>query len=555
KKLEVSDRWLKLKDGTWHNLFQDAAKKYSEKEAIVFRDQRMTFGELLGKATELAKGLYDIGVRPKDHVALWMSNRPEWVVCRYGINMLGAVMIPLNTRYKAEELEYVLSQSDARVLLMEDKFFGRIDAMGILRGLCPELDNAKSKIPSLTRFPLLRGIICLGDSNNGCFTWDEAFQSGKKIADSDIKFELQNDDLIHIIYTSGTTGFPKGVMIANSNFISVICINAELDRFEQGDRFLVSLPLFGNIGLVTHSQTLFQGATTVLTDRYDVNSTLEILDREKITHTVFIPTMLVDILAHPDLDKYDLSSMKNAAVGGAYCPASLIREVKEKLGWNLTGGYGLVEASGLSTMVPVGDTPEHIEKTVGLPMPHCELTIRDPVTSEEYPIGREGEICTRETYPGSQFMKGYYKKPELTAQTIKGEWLHSGDLGMMNADGYVRITGRVKEMFIVGGFNVSPPEIEEFLLKHPRVEEVAVLGVPDKRLGEVGSAFIRLRKGQKASPEEIIGFCKDKIADIKVPRYVFFVEEFPLTPQMKIQKFKLKELAVRELGLDETKQE
>ena len=221
---------------------------------------------------------------------------------------------------------------------------------------------------------------------------------------------------------------------------------------------------------------------------------------------------------------------------------------KEKLGVYLMNIYGLSEASGLSTWVPYGDTPEHIEKSVGLPLPHCELAILDPKTGEILPPGVEGEICTKEVFPRIQHMKGYYKKPELTAETIRDGWLHSGDLGRMDEDGYMYLTGRVKEMFTVGGFNVSPPEIENYLLKHPKVASVAVAGVPDKRLGEVGAAFIKLKEGEKAHPEEIIDFCKGNIADIKVPRYVFFVDEFP-NPQGKVQKFKLREKTIEDLGL------
>jgi fatty-acyl-CoA synthase len=294
-----------------------------------------------------------------------------------------------------------------------------------------------------------------------------------------------------------------------------------------------------------------RGGTVVLAGRFDPRSTVETIEKEKINHTVFVPTQVVDILALPDLPKYDLSSFKCLIVAGANVPPDLIISAREKFGVECINAYGLVEASGLSTMVPRGDTPEHVTQTVGLPMPHCELTIRDPATNEALPTGQEGEICTRETYPGSQFSKGYYKRPDLTEELFRGGWCHSGDLGVMDEEGYLRITGRVKEMFTVGGFNVSPPEIEGFIRKHPKVEDVAVAGVPEKRLGEVGAAFIRLKQGQTATEEEIIDFCKGKITDIKVPRYVFFVEEFPLSHQFKVQKFRLREMAVKELGLEE----
>jgi fatty-acyl-CoA synthase len=296
---------------------------------------------------------------------------------------------------------------------------------------------------------------------------------------------------------------------------------------------------------------LLTGATLVMTNTFSPLDTFKLLEKEKISHAFFVPTMLIDLLAHPDFDKYDLSSLKHVATGGAIVPQTVVRELMHRTGVSLMNFYGLAEAAGISTSVPEGDTPEHVEKTVGLGVPQCEVAILDLNTGEVLPPGQEGEICTREVLPGSQHMKGYYKKPEVTAETIRDGWLHSGDLGKMDEEGYVSITGRVKEMYIVGGFNVSPPEMEDFLLRHPKIETVSVVGVPDQRLGEVGAAFIRLKKGQTATETEIIDHCKARIANIKVPRYVFFVEEFPLNPQGKVQKFKQREWAVKELGLSE----
>ena len=551
-KLEISNRWQELvQKESWVSLLKKAALKWPDKEALAFEEKRVTFKDYWEKARQVAGALFALGVRPGDHVGLWMTNRPEWCYARFGIYQLGAVMIPLNTRYKSEELEYVLHQSDARALILENKFLGQIDATGLLRNLCPELDDSGPEELDLKKFPLLKKVIVVGGEQPGCLTWEEAIRAGEGISDRDINTDSKPDDLIHIIYTSGTTGFPKGVMTPNSNNIAFSVTSSEAFSLGEGDRFLCLPPFFGNMGIWGVNISLVAGASVVMTSRFRSLDTLMLLEKEKITHTMFVPTMLIDILAHPDFEKYDLGSLKHIVCGGAVVPSKLIRETKKKLGIDLINGYGLVEASGLSSWVPEGDTAEHIEKSIGLPLLHNEMSIRDPLTDQELPVGKKGEICMKDVSPGSCQMKGYYKQPELTAETIKGEWLHSGDLGEKDKDGYFRITGRVKEMFTVGGFNVSPPEIEEYLRKHSKIKDVAVVGVPDERLGEVGAAYIQLGSGEAATEEEFIIYCKEGMADIKVPRYIFFVQKFPLNPQGKVQKFKLKEQFIRERGIEE----
>lgn len=546
-KLKVSDRWKGLvHNKTWIDIFKETAEKFSKKEALVFVEYNQSFSyqEYAAKVNELAKSLYAIGVRKGTHVGIWMTNRPEWCFARLAIYKLGAIMIPFHTRYKLEEMKYVLHQSDTEVLLMEDKFLGKIDSLGILQEIVPELkDSIPGKIES-KEFPLLKRIVVLSEKRYpGTDRYEEFLEKGGGIKDDAITVEHYPDDTIHIIYTSGTTGFPKGVETPNTCNIAYCAISAELYDLTSESRYLNLMPFFGNIGLWNHTLPLLVGASLIVAgSRFDPKETMEIIQKEKISHVIFVPTMLLDILNHPEVNKYDLSSLKRITCAGATVPQTLIKMTKEKLGIYLMNIYGLSEASGLSTWVPYGDTPEHIETTVGLAMPHCEVAILDPNTGDLLSPGVEGEISTREVSPGSQHMKGYYKKPDLTKETIRNGWLHSGDLGKMDDDGYVYLTGRVKEMFTVGGFNVSPPEIENFLLKHPKVAGVAVVGVPDKRLGEVGAAFVKLKAGEKSTPEEIIDHCKGKIADIKVPRYVYFVNEFPLNPQGKIQKFKLREM-------------
>jgi fatty-acyl-CoA synthase len=554
KELIVSDRWRQLcRSKTWIDILEDTARKFSGTEALVFGDQRITHREYAEKVNEYAKGLYSIGVRRGDHVGIWMTNRPEWCYARHAIYRLGAVMIPISTRYRVDDLDYLLGQSDTKVLIMEANFLGKIDSMGMVNRLCPELASSRPGELTSKKFPLLKAVVSIDGHFEGCFNINEVLQKGVGVSDSDIRVALKPDDTIHIIYSSGTTGFPKGIMTPNTINVAYCAISTELFKLKHGDRYLNVLPFFGNIGLWGMSMCLLTGATFVMTNRFLPVDTLKIIEKEKITQAMLVPTTLIDMLAHPDFVRYDLSSLKHVTSAGSVVPSTVIREFKRRTGVDIMNCYGLAEASGLSTWVAEGDTPEHVEKTVGLAMPHCEVAILDVNTGKVLPPDQEGEICTREAFPGSQHMKGYYKKPELTSETIRGGWLHSGDLGKMDEDGYVYITGRVKEMYTVGGFNVSPPEIEGFLLKHPKIEAISVVGVPDERLGEVGAAFIRLKKGETCTESEIIQFCNENIADIKVPRYVFFVDEFPLNPQGKVQKFKQREWVVEKMKLKELK--
>ncbi|RJX23557.1 MAG: AMP-binding protein [Dethiobacter sp.] len=556
KKLIVSERWKEYcLQYSWADIFASTANKYPENEALVFYDKRINYREYLDQVNAWAKGLYSIGVKKGTHVGLWMTNRPEWCFIRLAVYKLGAVLIPLNTRYRIDELRFVLNQGDIEVLITEDNFLGKIEIVSLLENLVPNLTKFEPGCIKSEEFPLLKNVVLVSEKEYGkLLLYREIIEKGKDVNEEEIRCIHSPNDTIHIIYTSGTTGFPKGVETPSSCNVAFCSIRSELFNLDKNSRFLNVLPLFGNIGLSNHVMPLLDGGTLILAGaRFDPKEILELIQKEKVTHTVFVPTMLIDILNHPDVEKYDLSSIQRIECSGAPVPQELIKKVKEKLGIFLNNAYGLSEAAGLSTWVPYGDTPEHVEKSVGLSLPNCELAILDTSTGEKLPPGKVGEICTKEVFPGSQHMKGYYKQPELTKECIRDGWLHSGDLGNMDEDGYIYITGRLKEMFTVGGFNVSPPEIENFLLTHPDIENVAVVGVPEERLGEVGTAFVKLKKDSKCVETDIIEFCKGKIADIKVPRYVFFVEDFPLTPQGKIQKFKLREKAIEELEKNKQK--
>jgi fatty-acyl-CoA synthase len=555
KQLNVSDRWKEMAGSkTWVDIFEETVRKYPEKEALVFweSNKRFTYREYKERVDEIAKGLHILGIGKGTHVGIWMTNIPEWVFSRLAIYKLNGIMIPFHTRYKREEMKYVLRQSDTEILLMEKQFGGKIDAFRMLIGLIPGLtEKVQTNEIHSKDFPALKHLILVDKIDAPTvYLLEQIIEIGRGIRDDEICAKLSPQDTIHIVYTSGTTGFPKGVVTPNSCKVAQLIIYAELCDLKPESRFLNLMPFFGNIGGDNQLIPLAEGATLIVGPSwFNPEVTMKLIQNEKVTNCIFVPTMLQDIVNHPSFEKYDLSSLRRITAAGAVVPQTLIQAVEKRLGLYLMNIYGLSEASGLSTWVPYGDTPEHVEKSVGLPMPHCKVAILDTKRGEVLPHGVEGEICTREVFPGSQHMKGYYKKPELTAETIKDGWLHSGDLGRMDEDGYLYLTGRVKEMFTVGAFNVSPPEIENYILKHPKVASVAVAGVPDKRLGEVGAAFIKLKEGEKATQGEIIDFCKGNIADIKVPRYVFFVDEFPLNPQGKVQKFKLRERAIKDLGL------
>jgi fatty-acyl-CoA synthase len=551
--------WYEYSVRTWGKVLDETTSKFGEREAIVYKDERVTYKELQNKVLQLANGLLKLNIKKGDHIAIWMSNCVEWVISQFAIYNIGGVMIPINTRYKITELEYVLKQSDTSTLIMRDNFLGKIDSIGMLKSLIPELDSCKPGELESGKFPLLKNIICLSETDNtynGIFSFNEIFESGKDYKEAQIKRiqdSVSPDDVCQIMYTSGTTGFPKGAMIAHRNNLANFPMIAKDSLITEKDRLLSAAPFFSNFGCMGNTgMAVLSGACQIVMETFDPKLALELMEKEKVTFWLGIPTMYISVLEHPDFNKYDLSSFKGGMLGGAPVPVELIKGAKEKMGATvILNGYGLVEGSGVSTMCKPGDSIEHMTKTVGKPLPTCELKIADTETGETLPPGKQGEICTRDTKPGSHVMKGYYKMPEETKRTIdKDGWLHSGDLGVMDEEGYVHITGRLKEMFLTGGFNVYPAEIENFLHTHPKIKQAYVIGVPDHRLGEVCMVYIELKEGETATEEEIIEFCKGKIANIKIPRYVKFTREFPMTALGKIQKFKLREMAIKELGLE-----
>ena len=458
-------------------------------------------------------------------------------------------MVPLNTRFKLEELAYILGQSDAVALIMDDEFLG-INFIDMIYELIPQLKEYPKGELDTSQFPFLKRVICRSDKTyQGMFSLEEALELGDTVDDGLLEEReqmIEGEDVVCIPYTSGTTGFPKGVMTSNSQYLKEIYDIAMRMNAREGDRFCATTPFTFNFGNVFGPLmgTMFGGCTVPLA-YFDPEKVLEVIEKEKCTNVTGTPTIYIEILRHPKFDQYDLSSLRTGVIGAAPSPVKLIEDIIERAGIKgLCAGYGMTENSGATTFTKAGDLPEIIATTVGKPLPDVEIKIVEPDTGVDLGRERQGELCTR----GYLIMKGYYKMPEETAKTMDDDgWFHTQDLGVITKEGNLKITGRLKDMFISGGTNVYPAEVESFLFKHPKVGQVSVVGVPDQKMGEVGMAFIILSQGEKSSPEEVIEFCKGKIANYKIPRYVEFIDEFPLTAIGKVKKFELQKLGVERL--------
>ena len=546
---------MELKPGdTLAGIIDRVAAEYPKNEAIVSGSQRITFDTLMDRVNSIANALLKMGVKRGDKVAIWMSNVPEWVYAHFACIKIGAPLIPLNTRYKVHELEYILKQSDSTTLFTMDHFL-KIDFIPMIYEVCPELKECKPGELRCEKLPLLKRVIMLSEqSHPGMLDYNEVLESGKDYASSDTVRKAQEaimpEDTYIIPYTSGTTGFPKGVVTTNYQYSRIMDAVSARFQMSDKDRILVVSPFSHNMGNMTGMLLgACNGACILPMESFDPGEALRLVDEEKVSKFTGSPTMYIMMLDHSDFPKRDTTSMKAAVIGGADVSPDLVRTIMDKMGIkDLISAYGLTENTGVSTMSQPGDPPEVVANTAGkLIFDDCDLKVLDPDTGAEVPRGTQGELCSR----GFYVMKEYYKQPEETRKAFnKDGWFRTGDLGTMDEKGYIKITGRLKDMFITGGVNAYPAEIESFLMTHPKISMVAVAGVPDRRMGEVAMAFIKLKEGQTATEEEIISFARGKIANYKAPKYVRFVDDFPMTATGKIQKFVLKETAVSELGLD-----
>jgi fatty-acyl-CoA synthase len=520
------------------------ADRYGSREAVFFRGQRLTFAELKSHVDEMARALMALGVRKNDKVAIWMPNSIEWIYTFFAIAKTGAVAVPMSTRYRTLELDNVVRHADVSTLIFVDSYLN-FNCIEMLYELCPGLKDKQNPVElTLEGYSLLRRLICLSPKKyNGCLDFREVKKFyGQKAAQEELaerQKEIFPDDVLSIIHTSGTTGVPKGAMLANHAVVRKGFDRAESYGFTKNDRLLLSVPLYTQWGLNALLVCLFShGASVVLQEYFDPEEALKLIHDERCTVFSGVPTHFIMMMENRDFDKYDVGSLRYANLTGEVVSRDLCRLVLESFkSAELINGYGMTESTGLITASGKEDSPESRFQTVGKALPGVELKIVDPDTGQDMPVGKEGEICTR----GYHVMKGYYKRPEETARVIDREgWLHTGDLGMLLADGSLKFCGRMKDMIRSGGFNVFAQEIEEFIISHPKVKNVAVVGVSDEKKGEVVGAAVQLKENESCSEAEIIDFCKTKLSNYKVPRYVLFVEDFPLSATNKIQKLRVK---------------
>lgn len=534
---------------TLGRILDETVSRYPDEDAVIYVDRefRLTWKEFGGLVDDLAKGLMALGIQRGEKLVLWATNLPYWVAFQFATAKIGAVLLPLNTSYKSAELEYALQQSEAENIFVMDRYYDT-DYILTMYEKVPELRNSERGKLKSAKFPHLKRVGYLGaEKHRGMYSIPELTALGQSISEEDYtarQKSLDPDDVVNMQYTSGTTGFPKGVMLTHKSIGNNGFWIGENQKFTHDDRLCLPVPLFhcfgcvlGVLAAVTH------GTTMVIVEKFDPIMVMKSIEQERCTAVYGVPTMFIAILHHILFDKFDFSSLRTGIMAGSPCPVSVMREVMDKMYMkDITICYGLTESSPVMTQTRVDDSVERRTQTVGRAMPEVEVGVFDPETGEKCPNGTQGEICCR----GYLLMKGYYKMPEATANAVDTEgWLHSGDLGVMDDEGYVSITGRLKDMIIRGGENIYPREIEEFLYTMEGVKDVQVAGVPSVKYGEELGAFVIVHKGADLTPEDVQDYCRGKIAWHKIPKYVAFVEEYPLTASGKIQKYKLREEASR----------
>ena len=538
--LQLSERTL----GDW---LEHWAQETPDKEYIVYSDRnlRFTWQQFNKRVDDMAKGLLSIGVKKGTHVGIWAGNVPDWLTFLYACAKIGAVAVTVNTNYKQAELEYLCENSDMHTLCIVNGD-RESDFVQMTYNMLPELKTCQRGHLESKRFPEMKNVVYIGQEKyRGMYNTAEILLLGSNVENEVLensKKQVNCYDVVNMQYTSGTTGFPKGVMLTHHNIANNGLLTGEHMKFTQNDKLCVCVPLFHCFGVVLATMNcLTHGCTQVMVERFDALLVLASIHKERCTAVYGVPTMFIAELNHPMFDMFDMTSLRTGIMAGSLCPVELMRQVEEKMFMRVTSVYGLTESSPGMTHTRIEDSFEVRCNTVGSDFEFTEVKVLDPETGEECPVGVQGEMCCR----GYNTMKGYYKNSSATAEVIdKNGFLHSGDLGIKDENGNYRITGRIKDMIIRGGENIYPREIEEFLYKLEGIKDVQIAGIPSKRYGEAVGAFIILHEGVDMHESDVREFCKDKISHYKIPKYIFFIDEFPMTGSGKIQKFKLKELGL-----------
>ncbi|GHV29368.1 AMP-binding protein [Bacteroidia bacterium] len=533
------------------------AETTPDKEYIVYsdRDLRFSWKQFNERVDNMSKGLISIGVTTGTHVGIWATNVPDWLTFLYASAKIGAIAVTVNTNYKQHELEFLTEDSDIHTLCITEGVFDG-SYVDMVNTMLPELKTSQRGYVKSERFPRLKNVVFIGQEKyRGMYNTAELLLLGKNISNqklNELKSKVNCHDVANMQYTSGTTGFPKGVMLSHYNIVNNGYFTGEGMHFTQADKLCCCVPLFHCFGVVLATMAcLTHGTTQVMVERFDPLLVLASVHKERCTVLYGVPTMFIAEMNHPMFSMFDVSSLRTGIMAGALCPIELMRKVTEQLHvTHITSVYGLTESSPGMTHSVIEDSFEARCTTVGKEYPFTEVKIINPETGEECPAGVQGEVCCK----GYLVMKGYYKNPKATDEVIdKYGFLHSGDLGIKDENGYYRITGRIKDMIIRGGENIYPREIEEFLYHLPGIKDIQVAGIPSEKYGEEVGAFIIRQDDVNLTVEEVREFCRGKIARHKIPKYVLFVKEFPLTGSGKIQKFKLKDVGLmmlKEQGIE-----
>ncbi len=526
----------------------------ADQEAFVFSQQsvRWTYANFNNQVLRAARALLALQVKPGEHIGVWATNWPQWLVMQFSSALVGAPLVNINPAYRGAELEYVLNNADISTLILIDRF-KTSDYFAILESICPEVPESNGPNLNSARCPALKRIISMQESSReGYLGWDDFMQRSDLVTDSELeerRISRGADEIVNIQYTSGTTGFPKGVLLSHRNLLMNAFFVGQRMAITPLDRICIPVPFYHCFGCVMGNLvTVEYGATGVIPNEYfEPRATLQALSEEQCTAVYGVPAMFIAQLGLLGEKDYDLSSLRTGIMAGSPCPIEIMRQVANDMGASeITIAYGLTEASPVITQTHTHDDLELRVSTVGPPLPGIEVKIVSPETGEDLPEEKQGELWVR----GHGVMQGYYKRPEDTAKAIDQEgWLRTGDLAIRRENGFFRITGRIKDMLIRGGENIYPREIEEFLYTHPAIRDVQVVGLPDPKLGEEVSAWIVVVPGSELTVDEVQDYCRADLAHYKVPRYVFFVDHYPLTVTGKIRKFKLREIGIERLGL------